>query len=123
MTSKFILLHQEAVSFRSKQQRVTHLLNMGIAEPTVTKMLALLEREGSVEHLTGVLKQMTKRKNPATNDIKQGEPTLKGTFWICFYQELISVEINSFTTGKIVSVNQTGLTKDYLIKNSAFKIV
>ena len=58
--------------FRSKQQRVTHLLNMGIAEPTVTKLLAVLEREGSVEHLRGVLKQMTKRKNQAASDIKQG---------------------------------------------------
>ena len=58
---------------RSKQQRITHLLNMGLAEPTVTKLLALLEREGSVEHMTGVLKQMMKRKSPATVDIKQGK--------------------------------------------------
>jgi hypothetical protein len=45
---------------------------MGIAEPTVTKLLAVLEREGSVEHLSGVFKQMTKRKNQAASDIKQG---------------------------------------------------
>ncbi len=61
------------VIFRSKQQRVTHLLNLGIAEPTVTKLLAILEREGSIEHLNGVLKQMTKRKNQAASDIKQGK--------------------------------------------------
>ena len=58
---------------RSKQQRVTHLLNMGVAEATVTKLLGILEKEGSPEHLSGVLKQMTKRKNQAASDIKQGK--------------------------------------------------
>ncbi len=42
---------------RSKQQRVIHLVNMGIAESTVSKLLAILEKEGSAELLGGILKQ------------------------------------------------------------------
>lgn len=47
--------------FRSKQQRVIHLVNMGIAESTVSKLLAILEKEGSIELLGGILKQASKQ--------------------------------------------------------------
>jgi hypothetical protein len=55
---------------------------MGLAEPTVTKLLAILEREGSPELMKGVLKQITKRKNQAASDIQQGDSICKTKTYI-----------------------------------------
>jgi len=42
---------------------VIRLVNMGIAEETVSKLLAILEKEGSLEVLNGILKQVIQHNN------------------------------------------------------------
>jgi translation initiation factor 2-alpha kinase 4 len=56
----------------SKNQRLSHLGDLGVSESSAISLFSTLEHEGSVGHIGSLLRHMIRRKTVASNDIKSG---------------------------------------------------
>ncbi len=54
----------------TKAQRATHLVNLGIPERTALSCLNVLEHEGTLSKVGGILRHLTRKKNSASADMK-----------------------------------------------------
>lgn len=56
----------------SNKQKIFQLNELGLTDSVVNNFLGILDREGSTSTIRGILRYLTRKKNPASLDIKQG---------------------------------------------------